>query len=108
MYIIRPWKGLDAVRELLLFTTIVAAFQLHAAAQSPVSEDVPVPADVVAHVRALGLDAAHNRARFIPETARVLLTPIEWRSPVSADGTLPQVIVSDSDAHISVPVPLTA
>ena len=97
-------------------TTIVAAFQLHAAAAPAVSEDVPLPGGTVAFARALGLDQVPERGRFIYEIARLLYNAPEARKP-PADVFLQALrqpsqgrrhdAADEAPADV-VPVPLTA
>ena len=65
--------------------TIVAAFSVGLDAAPPISEDVPVPAEVVAVARSIGLEPPRDRARFVSEFARLLYTPPIGKSlPVAA------------------------
>jgi hypothetical protein len=99
----------------LLFTTIVAVFQLHPAAAAAVSEDVPIPGGTVALAQALGIDPTPDRGRFIYEITRLLYDAPEGRKPIAdaylqavrqaASRNRPQV---DTRAGDLVPVPLTA
>jgi hypothetical protein len=59
-------------RRLLLCTTIVAAIQALPAGATAVSEDVPVPGGTIALARALGVDPAPDRGRFVSEITRLL------------------------------------
>jgi len=100
-----------------LCLTIVAAFQLHAAAAT-VSEDVPLPGGTAALAKALGIDPVPERGRFIYELTRLLYNTPEGRrsaadafllalrqSVARAARGMPQV---DTRPAETVPVPLTA
>ena len=63
------------LRARSLCVTIVAAFPSSRCRARPISEDVPVPAEVVAVARSVGLDPPRDRARFVAELARLLYTP---------------------------------
>jgi hypothetical protein len=90
--------------------TIVAAFFAPVAAAADVSEDVPVRATTAARARALGLDPARDRARFLAEFTRLLHSrPFDratrvpgWADPPGTESTFP------SEAPVLVPVPLSA
>ena len=95
----------------LLCLTIVAAFSVGLAAAPPISEDVPVPAEVVAVARSLGLDPPRDRARFLSEFARLLYTPPIGKSVAVAALLNPKLIDPAEIAAASamqVPVPLSA
>src|SRR5262245_65872531 len=68
-------------RALVLFCRIVAAFPGWLAAAPPISEDVPVTAEISAVARTLGIDPPRDRAQFAAEFARLLYTPPLSRSP---------------------------
>src|SRR5258708_7005319 len=109
MYIIDPisWLGGVALpRGLLLCITIVAAFQLQAAARSPVSEDVPLAPAVAGLVRSLGIDIDERRPFVVAEAARLLYTgstrPSD-RPPADPSNPAP----ADSRTVPRVPIPLT-
>jgi hypothetical protein len=101
----------------LLCTTIVAAIQLHPAAAVAVSEDVPLPGGTAALSRALGVDPAPDRGRFLFEITRLVYDTPEGRRP-SADAFLQAVrqatLRGRRDAEPDprpaelVPVPLSA
>jgi hypothetical protein len=55
----------------LVCLTIVAAFQVRLAAGGAVSQDVPLPGGTAVAARSLGLSASPDRARFVPEVARL-------------------------------------
>src|SRR5689334_899480 len=97
-------------RALLLCTTIVAAFQLQPAAASTPVSDAPVPPAVVAVGVRLGVDAAQEPARFIPEITRLLYTPLVGRQPaielLRERGD--RSATASSSSSPLVPVPLTA
>jgi hypothetical protein len=91
--------------------TIVAAFPLWLEAAPPVSEDVRVPAEVVAVARALGLNPPQDRARFVAELARLLYTPPLGKSPSIAALLNPKLIEPEAlaaERPIDVPLPLSA
>jgi len=99
-------------RALVLFCTIVAAFPGWLAAAPPISEDVPVTAEISAVARTLGLDPPHDRARFVSELTRLLYTPPLSRSPRILELANPKLIdpilVEAEAAHpIRVPIPLS-
>src|SRR3954469_1030733 len=107
MYIISFLAGKKMPRALFLCTTIVAAFQIHLAAASPIIEDAPVMPGVAAIAAHLGIDAARDRAAFLSEITRLLYTPGEGRTLARiarAAGT----VAAGSGATIRVPVPLPA
>jgi hypothetical protein len=99
-------------RGLLLCTTIVAAFELHLAAASSNVVDAPVAPAVAALAARIGLDPAHDAARFVPEITRVLYSAGEGKQPLlellrSPRGSAP----ADSSQNAStprVPLPLPA
>jgi hypothetical protein len=100
-------------RALVLFCTIVAAFPGWLAAAPPISEDVPVTAEISAVARTLGLDPPHDRARFVPEFTRLLYTPPLSRSPRIAELTNPRLIdpiliEAEAEHRMRVPIPLAA
>ena len=68
-------------RALVLCLTIVAAFSARVTATGPVSEDLPVPADVIEAASLVGIDPAHGRARFLADLVRVIYTPPPGKSP---------------------------
>jgi hypothetical protein len=95
----------------LACVSIVAAFSVWLDAAPPVSEDVRVPAEVVAVGRALGLDPPHDRARFVAELARLLYTPPLGKSPSVAALLNPRLIEPEAlaaEQPIDVPIPLTS
>src|SRR5580765_5250044 len=59
-----------------------AAFPRSVAAAG-VSEDVPVPGGTVALARALGIDPAPDRGRFVYEISRLLYNTPEGRKPTA-------------------------
>ena len=91
-------------RALYFCFAIVAAFQIPAAA-SPV-EDIPLPASVVALADRLGIDAAHDRANFIRDIARLLYTNLDSKPPVLVAASRDRE--ATEPALFSVPVPLPA
>jgi hypothetical protein len=98
-------------RGLLLCTTIVAAFELHLAAASSNVVDAPVAPAVAALAARIGLDPAHDAARFVPEITRVLYSPGEGKQPLlellrSPRGSAPAE--QAPSAVLRVPLPLTA
>jgi hypothetical protein len=102
------FKGARMPCTLFRCLTIVAAFLAPAAAAADVSEDVPVSATTAGQARALGLDPAGDRARFLAEFTRLLHSrPFDraTRVPAWAD---PPASGSASGAAILVPVPLSA
>lgn len=97
--------------------TIVAACELHLAAATLVSQDVPVAGGTAALARALGVDPVPDRGRFIAEITR-LVYDTEARNPAAAAflqtlrqpaprGKRAAVAVGDGSSEL-VPVPLTA
>src|SRR5262245_12022664 len=95
----------------LACVTIVAAFPVWLHAAPPISEDAPVPAEVAAVARTLGLDPPHDRARFVSEFARLLYTPPFGKNPAVAALINPKLIdpgAIASERAMQVPVPLTA
>src|SRR6185295_6662505 len=64
--------------------TIVAVFQLPLAAAVVVSQDVPVPGGTAAFARALAIDPAPDRGRFMFEITRLIHDNPETRNPVAA------------------------
>lgn len=100
-------------RALVLFCTIVAAFPGWLAAAPPISEDVPVTAEISAVARTLGLDPPHDRGRFVSEFTRLLYTPPLSRSPRIAELLNPRLIdpilvEAEAEHRMRVPVPLSA
>jgi hypothetical protein len=96
-------------RAFLLCLTIVAAFGPRSAAAA-VSEDVPVPQEIVSAARALGLDPSRDRGRFVAELTRLLYTPPPGRSPVVDRLLRPERFPAARGPEIAVrvPVPLSA
>src|SRR5262245_52816904 len=98
-------------RALILYVTIVAAFPGSLAAAPPISDDVPVTAEVAAVARTLGLDPPHDRARFVAELARLMYTPALGKTPALALLLNPKLIdhalIAD-EKPMRVPVPLSA
>jgi hypothetical protein len=87
--------------RLVLCSTIVAAFQVRLAARPTISEDVPVPGGIAAFARALDIDPAPDRARFVAELTR-LPYDLQRFKALLASPSLPH---GGGDV---VPVPLTA
>jgi hypothetical protein len=69
------------LRHLTLCLTVAAALQPPPAAAEPASEDAPVPAAAMVAARRLGLDLMRDRARFVPELARLLHGPPNGQRP---------------------------
>jgi hypothetical protein len=95
----------------LASVTIVAAFPVWLHAAPPISEDAPVPAEVAAVGRMLGLDPPRDRARFVSEFARLLYTAPLGKSPAVAALIDPKLLDPGAIANeqpMQVPVPLTA
>ncbi len=102
----------------LLCTTIVAAFSVGLTAAVTVSEDVPVPGGTAAFARALGIDPAPDRGRFLAEISRLIYDNPEGHKPAvdaflqslrqkPARGKVPTVTLDPKLSEL-VPVPLTA
>ena len=76
-----------------------------------ISEDVPVPAEVVAVARSLGLEPPRDRARFLSEFARLLYTPPLGKS-LAVAALLNPKLIDPADVGVragdAVPVPLSA
>ena len=116
MYIISARRKCEMMPRLATFlmVSIVAAFpaQAGAAAAGPVSEDVPVPGGTAAMARSLGIDPTPDRARFVPELARLTHQASEDRNTTRAKAAwLLQrrnagAAAADAGAE-SVPIPLT-
>ena len=109
------------MRGAAAFTAVVAAAVLLAsraiAAAPPagiVSEDVPVRGGTAALARAIGVDPALDRARFVAEVARLVYadTKLKRREPQSAFRRLRAYLEGDrsrTGSHVDlVPMPLTA
>src|SRR4051794_2137530 len=95
-----------------LMISIVAAFPGGLAAAGVVSQDVPVPGGIVAMARSLGIEPTRDRARFIPELARLTHQASEDRySTRSRAASLQRdraaTTPPSSAAAESVPIPLT-
>src|SRR6185436_9497931 len=97
----RPLKG---PLLLVLCTSIVAAFQGRLAASVAVSENVPVPAGTAAVARALGMEVAPERGRFVSELARIVLEATPGKNVVPHFSLPP---LASEPAIETVPVPLT-
>jgi hypothetical protein len=99
-------------RGLLLCTTIVAAFELHLAAASSNVADAPVAPAVAALAARIGIDPAHDAARFVPEITRILYSPGEGKQPLLELLRAPRPAVPVEQAsgagEVRVPVPLSA
>lgn len=98
-------------RAFILYVTIVAAFPATLAAAPPISDDVPVTAEVAAVARTLGLDPPHDRARFVSELARLMYTPAMGKTPALVLLLNPKLIDPELIAEekpMRVPVPLSA
>jgi hypothetical protein len=105
------WRFLPMLLRALVCVTIVAAFSAGLEAAPPISEDVTVPAEVVAVARTLGLDPPRDRARFISEFARLLYTPPLGKNPAVAALLNPKLIdpaAVAAERPMVVPVPLSA
>jgi hypothetical protein len=91
--------------------TIVAAFSVGLDAAPPISEEVPVPAEVVAVARSIGLQPPRDRARFLAEFARLLYTPPLGKNAAVAALLNPRSIDPAENAAsraMRVPIPLSA
>ncbi len=98
-------------RALLVYVTIVAAFPASLAAAPPISDDVPVPAEVAAVARTIGLDPPRDRARFASEMARLMYTPAMGKTPALAlllNQKLIDPALVAAEQPMRVPMPLTA
>jgi len=93
---VRPLKDLT-LAQLVLLSTIVAAFPVRIAARSPI-DDVPVPGGLAGLAAALGVDPVPDRARFVAELTRL---PIDVKAASAFLARHP----APSD---QVPVPLSA
>ena len=95
-------------RALSFTFAIVAAFQLHLAAASPV-EDAPIAPAVAALAERLGMEPSRDRARFMTEIARLLYATESTKPPVLTGVRAGAASVGATDsAGIMVPVPLPA
>lgn len=99
------------LRALVRCFTIVAAFPAWLDAAPPISDEATVSAEVLAVARTLGLDPPRDRARFVPEFARLLYTPPFGKSAAQAALLNPGLVDADltaAERPMRVPVPLTA
>src|SRR5262245_50092308 len=98
-----------------LIVAIVAAFQTPIAAAAAITEDVPVPGSTAALARALGVEPAPDRARFMYEVTRIVYDTTDFRTPSVAAFLLSirqpprnaPPLLGGPNAAESVPVPLT-
>ncbi|HEV2984912.1 MAG TPA: hypothetical protein VGX46_11000 [Vicinamibacterales bacterium] len=67
----------------LLFTALIAVFPARVALAAVPAEDVPVPGGSTALARALGIDPAPDRGRFLYEITRLIHDNPEGRRPVT-------------------------
>lgn len=97
-------------RALVACFTIVAAFQLPAAAAAPLYEDLLVPPAVLAASRAIGLDPTTDAATFLSDVVRILYGPMRNQAADALAHALLQPITAGNvdDSGTRVPVPLTA
>ena len=95
------------LRHLTLCVTVAAALQTQPAVAAPASEDAPVPVSAADAARRLGLDLVRDRARFVPELARLLHgTPVGQQPPF--DPLVEPEAGAPALAPVLVPVPLSA
>jgi hypothetical protein len=98
-------------------TTIVAAFHVQLAAAAVAVEDVPIPGGVAVLSRALAIDPAPDRGRFMYEATRLVYETVEIRTPAVAAFLLSIQKAAKNKSAIrlagapsgseAVPVPLT-
>ena len=97
------------LRALFLCLSIVAGFPIDSPAATPMAEEAPVPAEIVAVARLVDMDPSRDRARFMSELTRLLYTQPSQRTPALTllHGGKPAPGRASGGSPLRVPVPLT-